>query len=576
MKSLLVYLLALLNSSKVPHVIVSDSLPTYPKQDFRSPVDIPITLAGNFGEPRKLHFHTGIDIRTNQMEGLNIYAVADGYVSRINVSGTGYGKALYIKHKNGYTSVYAHLQRFSEKIEKRLQQEQYARQSFSVDFSLSSQDIEVTQGEIIALSGNTGGSGGPHLHFEIRDSLDRPVNPFHFGYTIPDNKPPSIAFLKFYPQDERRFYSSGYRVRPVPSKPNHLIVPQIIQLNAHRVSLSVNTWDVMDNSSNHVGIYGIRLWVDSLKTFEFNMDRMAFSDKRYVLSHLDYPIFMNEGKRSFHKCFTEPANFCPIYSHALNSGIIDLSDGKIKTVKIEVYDFFGNTTFCQFQIKMNDSVQIFKKQNLSYTQIFSPFQLNEFSTDDVSLSIPPKIIFDTLLFRYKKMSAPTPQFFSPIHQLHNPSAILFDFASLSIKLSKSLPSGTEDKAVIVWKNETGNWVSKGGKLENGFISTKIRELGEFSIQIDTTPPRIVPINISPNKNMRSLKNIMLTITDNLSGIKDFATYIDHQWVITEYDAKTNRLIHYLNPQLPPGVHLFSVVITDERNNQATYSVKFNM
>ncbi|MCS6819138.1 MAG: M23 family metallopeptidase, partial [Chitinophagales bacterium] len=177
MKSLLTYFVALLYSLPTGNKATPDSLHQAVALSFQSPVDIPIQLAGTYGEPRKLHFHTGIDIRTNQMEGLNIYAVEQGYVSRINVSGSGYGKALYITHPRGYTSVYAHLLCFSEKIERRLRQEQYAKESFSVDFSLKPHELPVAKGELVALSGNTGGSGGPHLHFEIRDSLERPINP---------------------------------------------------------------------------------------------------------------------------------------------------------------------------------------------------------------------------------------------------------------------------------------------------------------------------------------------------------------------------------------------------------------
>lgn len=576
MKSLLVYLVALLNAPSPFTKPINEPLPVFPKEDFRSPVDIPVLLAGNYGEPRRLHFHTGLDIRTNQMEGLNIYAVADGYVSRINVSGSGYGKALYITHKNGYTSVYAHLQRFSDKIEKRLQQEQYAKESFAVDFNLKKDELMVTQGEVVALSGNTGGSGGPHLHFEIRDSLERPINPMLFGYNPTDNIKPTIGFLKFYPQDERKFYSSGYRVRPVGANGKYQITSGIVQLNADVVSLSVNAWDAMNGTGNQMGVYGMKLFVDNEKKFEFNMNRMAFSEKRCVLSHVDYPIFMNEGRRSFHKCFVDPANECPLYSDVINRGIINLSDGKIKSIKIEVYDFTGNTSTCEFKLQKSSSVQIFKTQELKFSQLFFPFQQNDFKNDEVSLTIPPKFIFDTIPFKYHKTETAEPAFFSAIHHLDKITTMLFDFASLMLKVTKPLPAGKEDKAVIVWKNEGGGWVSKGGKYDGNFLSSKIREFGDYSIKIDTTPPRINPVNIVPGRNMRPLKTVVFTIGDNLSGVHDFDTYIDDKWVISEYDAKTARLFHHLDLNMAHGTHEFKVVVVDERNNKATYTVKFLM
>ncbi|MBX2903544.1 MAG: M23 family metallopeptidase [Chitinophagales bacterium] len=576
MKSLLVYLVALLNSTTPASKLANEPLPVFPKEDFRSPVDIPVLLAGNYGEPRRLHFHTGLDIRTNQMEGLNIYAIADGYVSRINVSGGGYGKALYITHKNGYTSVYAHLQRFSDKIEKRLQQEQYAKESFSVDFSLNPSELPVTQSEIVALSGNTGGSAGPHLHFEIRDSLERPINPMLFGFNPKDNIKPIISFLKFYPQDERKFYSTGYRVRTVGSGGKYQVATGSVLLNADVVSLSVNAWDAMNGTGNQVGVYGMKLHVDGEKKFEFNMNRMAFSEKRCVLSHVDYPIFMNEGRRSFHKCFVDPANECPLYTDVVNRGIIDLSDGKPKKVYIEVYDFEGNTSTCEFTLQKSNTATTFKTQELKYSQLLLPFQNNVFKTEEVTFSIPEKFLFDTIPFQYKQTATAEPSFFSAIHHLDKFTSMLFDFASLMIKATKPLPPGKENKAVVVWKNEFGSWVSKGGKYDGSFVNTKVREFGDYSIKIDTTPPRITPFNIVPGRNMRPHKMVMFTIGDNLSGIKEFDTYIDDKWVISEYDAKRARLFHKLDLSMPHGQHEFKVVVVDERDNKATYTVKFLM
>ena len=141
----------------------------YPKNYFRSPLDIPMSLSGNFGEIRPNHFHSGLDLRTNSREGLNIYAVADGYVSRIKVSPYGYGKAIYITHPNGYVSVYGHLSAYSGAIAEYIKKAQYEKESFEVELFPAKDEIKVTKGQVIAFSGNTGGSGGPHLHFEIRD-----------------------------------------------------------------------------------------------------------------------------------------------------------------------------------------------------------------------------------------------------------------------------------------------------------------------------------------------------------------------------------------------------------------------
>lgn len=577
MKSLLIYFITLLNTPPQAIFPINDTLPsTFPKEDFRLPLDIPLELAGNYGEPRRLHFHTGIDMRTNQMEGLNVYASANGYVSRINVSGSRYGKALYITHPNGYTTVYGHLQRFSDRIEQRLQQEQHTQQSFSVDFNLSKDELPVTQGEIVALSGNTGGSGGPHLHFEVRDSFNRPLNPMLFGFVPQDNIKPILAFLKFHPQDEQKYYSSGHRVRTIGSNGNYQITGGKVSLNSDIVSVAVNTWDKLNGSPFTMGIYGMRLFVNGNKTFEFSMNRMAFDERRSVISCIDYPIFMKEGRKSFYKCFVEPANSASLYSEIENRGIIDLSDGKEKDILIEVYDFAGNTSTCTFKLQKNDEQTIFVPQDLKYSQLLFPFQDNQFENEDVTFLIPKRTIFDTLPLQYNKTETADPAFFSDIHRLGENTNLLFDFASLKLKVSKPLPEGKEDKAVVVWKNEYGNWVSKGGKYENGFITAQVRELGDFGIQIDTIPPTIRALNIAAGKYMRSTPRIVFSIGDNLSGIKKFDTYIDGEWVISEYDAKTARLFHILDTGLAAGTHEFKVYVQDERNNESTYTVKFRM
>lgn len=575
MKSLLIYLVTLLNNP-TPTAVVNEPLPVFPKEDFRSPLDIPLSLAGNYGEPRRLHFHTGLDMRTNQMEGLNIYSVADGYVSRINISGGGYGKAIYITHTNGYTSVYAHLQKLTGKVAERLEQEQYARESFAVDFTLKPDELPVKKGELVALSGNTGGSAGPHLHFEIRDSLERPINPMHFGYNLTDNIKPIMSYIKFYPQDDKKLYSDGYRVRTVGASGNFQVAGGIVRLNADAVSLSVNSWDGINGTGNSMGVYGMRVFVDSVKAFEFNMDRMAFSDKRYVLSHVDYPIFMNEGRKSFHKCFVEPANQCPLYKDVVNNGIISLSDGKQRDVLIEVYDFAGNVSRCRFKLVKDEAVTTFIKKKITYSQMFLPFQKNRWATDEVGFTIMEKTIFDTLLFRYNVIQTAEPAFYSSIHQLDKVTSMLFDFASLFIKTTKELPKGKEDKAVVVWKNEFGAWVSKGGKYDGTHMAAQVREFGDYGVKIDTTPPRIVPVNVVPGRNMRAARKIQFSIGDNLSGVKDFDTYIDDKWVIAEYDAKSAKLTHTLDLKLPAGTHTYKVVVVDERGNKAEYAIKFLM
>jgi len=331
----------------------------------------PPTIVGNFGEPRRLHFHTGLDFRTNQEEGHAVFAAAGGYISRINVSGVGYGNALYITHPNGYVTAYGHLQQFNHKIAQRLRKEQYEKESFAVDFYLTPSELPVKKGDTIALSGNSGGSGGPHLHFEVRDSLERVYNPLLFGYKLKDEMKPIISYLKFYPLDELKNKCDGYRAKVIRNKQgSYEVTGGAVKLNASQVGFSVNAYDVMNLTEAHTGIYNMTVFDGDKMIYEYQIDRLSFPERRYVLSHIDYPIFMSESRKSFHKCFVEPGNKCPAYSNLLNAGLIDISDNEPHNIHIEVSDYTGNVSLIKFKLQQDKASMLFKAKELKYTTRF--------------------------------------------------------------------------------------------------------------------------------------------------------------------------------------------------------------
>lgn len=550
-------------------------LPESKPDSFISPLDIPLTLAGNFGEPRKSHFHTGLDFRTNQMEGLNVRAVANGYVSRINVSGGGYGNALYITHPGGFTTVYAHLLEFKGKIAERLRTEQYAKESFAVDFNLPAGELPVNQGDIIALSGNTGGSGGPHLHFEIRDANEWPHNPMLYGYNLKDDKKPVIGFMKFYPQGALKNTAEGYRVRP--SLVNGMYeIPSLLLVNDTVVGFSANAYDLINNTSNTMGIYNLTVFDNDKMVYDYRMDKLSFSDKRYVMSHVDYEIFMNEGRKSFHKCFVEPGNKCPTYSNLVNAGNIHLGDGKSHKITVEVTDFAGNASIVKFEMRYSRSATTFKPRNFNYTTLFSCNKPNTFETRDVKVNLPANCLFDDLYLNYNMSTPPDSNTtYSMIHRIGKSKDWVFDWFDVSLKTER-LPNALADKAVVICKEDNGGAASKGGTFSNGMISARTRDFGTFYVKIDTTPPGIQALNVAPGKNMRVYKKLLFKIWDNLSGISDFDTYIDGEWTVTQYDQKSAMLTHHLDLSMPTGEHTFKVVVTDERKNRKEFSIKFMM
>lgn len=531
------------------------------------------SIVGNFGEPRRLHFHTGIDFRTNQEEGHAVFAAGDGYISRINVSGAGYGNALYITHPNGYVTVYGHLLRFSPKIMERLRKEQYAKESFAVDFYPTPNELPVRKGDTIALSGNTGGSGGPHLHFEIRDTTELVYNPMLFGYKLKDDIRPTISYLQFYALGDLKNRSDNYRAKTFGKNGVYEVTGGLVKVNDMLAGVSINAFDGINLSDAHIGVYNITVFDNDRMVYQYQQDRIAFTNKRDVLSHTDYAVFMNESRKAFHKCFVEPGNHCPVYCTLANSGVINLSDGKVHQVHIEVSDFSGNVSLVRFGMQYDNASMLFKPRDLNYTTLFTYDSVNVFENADIRMKLPVGTLFDNVFFRYTSTLSTDPKVFSKVHELDNSNTQVSDWYDLSIK-AENLPPSLNDKAIVIFKDGLGATTSRGGKYANGFITTKAREFGTYYIKVDTTAPTIRPVNITATKSMRSAKKLLFKITDNLSGIADFDTYLDDKWIVTEYDAKTATLFHILDPKLPAGEHTFKVVVTDERKNRAELTVKF--
>lgn len=568
MNYLVFYLLSIFQLAHQPQV---DTF-VIPQNYFINPVDVPMTIVGNFGEPRKSHFHMGLDFRTNAEENHKIFAAADGYISRINVSGTGYGKALYVTHPNGFVTVYAHLNEFSPAIQARLRQEQYAKKSFKVDFNPKPGELLVKQGEQIALSGNSGGSGGPHLHFEIRDTLERVYNPMLFDYKLKDNKRPLVNFIRFYPMDKLKQKGSHYQLALKGGNGTYQHTSTVL-LNDSKVGFSVNTYDQIDASTASIGIYSMSVFDGDKLVYNYKADRMSFSENRYVQSHVDYSAFLFEGRKSYHKCFVDPGNHCPVYDNLINSGTIDLSDSQPHSIFIEVSDFAGNVSMINLQLQYNPTATAFKPNLPVYTKIFDPMAVNTFATPEVSLDIPQGRLYDYVYFNHVATTTQDPTIFSKIHQLGSYHTFAQDYMAISIK-TEGLPIALQPKAVIVYKDKSGSLASRGGVYENGVIKSKTREFGTYFVKVDTIAPTVRFLNNQTGKSMRALRKLVFSIKDDLSGIADFDTYLNGEWVIAEYDAKSNSVVFKPDASLKSGQHTLRFVVVDERKNVAEQEFKF--
>ena len=329
--------------------------------NFRSPIGIPIALSGNFGELRSNHFHTGIDIKTNGTINYKVYSIESGYVSRINISHWGYGKAIYIDHPNGYTSVYAHLDHFPEKIEKIIRKEQYNLKTETLTYYLDSLAIKVEEGEVIAYSGNTGGSSGPHLHFEIRETIsEHPVNPQLFNFDISDNKSPVIEKLKLYFFDNKDF-SPNFKEKyfNLVRKENQFFLKydSVITLKKGFFAFGLKAFDNYDNSNNKCGIYSIEMLVDGQLKYELFFDEIDFETNREINIHKDFKAYQNKREKT-HKLFIHPKNDLQIYNRKLGNGLLCFKDTLLHKIKILVKDLNKNSSELNFYVQ---NKRIFKK-----------------------------------------------------------------------------------------------------------------------------------------------------------------------------------------------------------------------
>jgi murein DD-endopeptidase MepM/ murein hydrolase activator NlpD len=541
----------------------------YPLVDFRSPLDIaPPALAGSFGELRSNHFHSGMDYRTNQRTGYPVYAIADGFISRLRVQNSGFGLALYINHPNGYTSVYGHLSRFNTKIAQQVKSTQYQKKSYEIDEFPNELLIPVRKGDIIAYTGNTGSSGGPHLHFEIRDTkTEATINPQLFGLNIPDNIPPVIYSLYAYKLNKKPF--------------NEFTPKQVLAITGSRgsyksgtitltgeVGFGIVATDRHNGASGLNGVYSIELLLDGIHVFTSSVEKFEFEDSKAINSHIDYPTYLNT-KRSIQKSFVDPGNPLSIYSNLVNRGRIEFNDGKLHELEYIVSDGKGNKSNLSFKVQADNKPAVYTENVNPGTQRF-PYDIeNQFNNDQIKVVLPKGTLYNDLNFNYKQLPKPIANAYSAIYQIHNNITPLHTGFEIWIK-ADNLPANLRDKAVIV----SSGRASQGGYYENGYIKAKPRNFGSYFISTDTLPPVILPQNVSDGKSLVGVSKMSFKIRDNLSGIQSFNGFIDGKWVLMEFDTKTATLWHTFDEQTSSGKHSFELVVKDMKDNTKTYSITF--
>jgi murein DD-endopeptidase MepM/ murein hydrolase activator NlpD len=543
----------------------------YPKNIFIAPVDYKMTLSGNFGELRKNHIHSGIDIKTDGVVGKKIYAIADGYVSRVKVSPTGFGKAIYITHPNGYTSVYGHLNRFIKEISAYVKAQQYKKKSFAVDLYLRKRQIELKQGEVIAFSGNSGGSEGPHLHFEIREtSSEKPVNPLLFGFKIKDFIRPKIKGIKIYPITERAningktlplvLNAAGWGL-------NHRVKQdQIINVSGE-IGFAINTYDLLNDSHNKNGVFSVELRIDSVLIYAHKMERFAFSESRYVNSLIDYEHYI-DYKQRFQRSIVDRGNKLSTINKAINKGVVLFNDTLLHHLVYEIKDAYGNTSRFTCKLQSAFAEKKNKTKKLIPKNWFYHNRENVFTSDEVSVNFKQGAFYKSFEFKFGQKQ-PEKGFYSNIVDIHRKQTPVHKRYRLKVK-TVGLPEKFHPKALLVCLNNKEP-KSYGGAYADGYVKATPKELGRFAVMIDTIAPQIMALNIHNGKKISGYKKITFKVTDDLSGIKTYTGKLNGNWVLVEFDPKNDRMTYFVDHRMKKGKNIFVLEVSDNRNNKSSYS-----
>ncbi len=540
----------------------------YPKNYFRNPLDIPLILSGTFAELRSNHFHSGIDIKTQRRQGLKVFTSAEGYVSRIKISHYGYGKALYITHPNGYTTVYAHLQKFSPRIEAYIKECQYDKESFEIEVFPNSDELIINSNEIVAFSGNTGGSGGPHLHFEIRDNAERPINPMLFGFDFKDTKVPFVGAIYGYPKDEYshvNYSRNRTELRLIPNSEGSYSIEKFDAFG--NIGFGIVTHDKLDFAYNKNGVSNIQTFFNGNKNFETDFRRFSFDETKHINRFIDYEVFKAKKTR-IQKLFVQSGNPLSLYKDVEDNGYLRIEDSTSSVLKIRIRDYKGNESWVTIPIAGNKKrIRPEIKEGNDNKRFIYADQATNLKEENTSVYIPANSFYDNLFLDYS-VSSDTIFLHKDVIPLQKSFTVSFDISNYT--------ESDKDKLFIArlygyYRNPDYVFTTRKGDV----LSARSKILGTYTLESDLVEPTIKAINFTDGKWLSKNRYLKIKIEDNLSGISNYRATINGKWILMEYDYKKDLLTYDFNDNIITDTeHNFKLIVTDNVGNSSTFEATF--
>ena len=527
------------------------------------PLEIPIILSGTFAELRPNHFHAGIDIKTKGTEGFKVYSIGDGYVSRIQITHGGYGKALYIKHDNGQSSVYAHLQKFSPKIEKIVKEIQYSKESYTFRTYPSKDEIRISEKELIGFSGNTGRSFGPHLHYELRDELDRPINPMAFkNYSVRDTIPPVVLglYYKLMPENSISGSNSSFNELKLKKISNNLFISDTLKTSGP-VGFGINSFDRMNNTWNKMGLSNIKTNIDGNEIFNMDLNSFSYDEWRHINTFIDYPYYKNK-KIKIQKLYIEEFNPLDMYKRSLGDGVVKINETNVTYLySVKLFDFNKNRS------EILVPIQWVKQNDLSNRKLDfeNMFKVNKDST--YNFKFPgAKVSIEKNSFYTDKII----QIFEENNLLHVDKDSIPLLKGITIKMDVSRYNDSiRNRTYIgrIGENKKSSFVSS--KKEENYVIAKVNNLGDFMIKVDSIKPNISVIDISDNQWISNRKNLRIKISDNESGVKNYRGTINDKWILLEYNPMKGILSYDFNDNVnrDDAKNVLEIKIEDNVGNE---------